>query len=230
MWPTRNMYQHMAASVTVSHLRGLSYSRVARVLPEIPVDRQQPEPDRGKMLLQLEHALRLPEPLLLDRDAHVDAVLGVDPAAEDEGDDPQHADRGGIARALHRAKARDEAAGGCRLPHRHQHRHRLMRERAEQRHREQRVNGEQDGPERVDRDVVEDEIHRLAPVSRGVSGSGAIRSSAFGWATIIHTRSRGRRAPPPCRSSIAGRAFTSPADRAAPGCARPADARPCRAR
>jgi hypothetical protein len=56
------------------------------------------------VLFQLEHALGFPEALLLDRYAHVDAVLGVDPAAEDEGKNPQQADGGGVARPRDRAK------------------------------------------------------------------------------------------------------------------------------
>src|ERR1044072_9709488 len=55
----------------------------AGVLPEIPVDRQQAESDGRKVLLHLERTLRLPEASLLERDADVDAVLGVDPRTED---------------------------------------------------------------------------------------------------------------------------------------------------
>src|ERR1044072_1022304 len=57
----------------------------AGVLPEIPVDRQQAETDGRKVLLHLERALGLPEAVLLDRDADVNAVLVVDARAEDEG-------------------------------------------------------------------------------------------------------------------------------------------------
>src|SRR5262249_8090125 len=59
---------------------------VARILPEVPVGRKQPHSDGGGMLLQLKEALRLPEARLLDRDADLDAVLGVDPRSEDESD------------------------------------------------------------------------------------------------------------------------------------------------
>ena len=38
---------------------------------------------------------------LLDRNADVDAILGIDPAAEDENENPQHAHGSGIARARH---------------------------------------------------------------------------------------------------------------------------------
>jgi hypothetical protein len=132
--------------------------RIAPVLPEIPIDRQQPESDRREVLLHLEHALRLPETVLLDRNAHVHAVLGVNPCTEEEDHNPQHADRRGVARPLHGAKARDEPARDRRLAHRHQNGHGLVRQRAEQRHRQQRMDGEQDGPVGVDRDVVEQKI------------------------------------------------------------------------
>ena len=66
-----------------------------------------------------------------------------------------------IARALHGAKPRDEAAAG-RLPHRRQHRHRLMRDGAEQRHRHQAMHHHQDRPEGVDVDPIEDEVRDQA--------------------------------------------------------------------
>jgi hypothetical protein len=121
-----------------------------RVLPEVPVDRQQAESDGRDMLLQLEEALRLPVAGLLDRDSDVDAVLGVDPGAEDEGENPQNADGCGIAGSRHGTEARDKTGRARELPHRQQHRHRLMRQRAEQRDREQSVNDEKDRPERID--------------------------------------------------------------------------------
>ncbi len=91
------------------------------ILPQEPVGGEGDQPEGGDMLLQVEEALRLPVASLLDRDAHIDAVFGVDPGAHDEGEHPQHADRRGIARAVDAAEAGDEAGRSGRLPHRHQH-------------------------------------------------------------------------------------------------------------
>src|SRR5262245_5056957 len=82
--------------------------RIAGVLPEEPIRRQKSEADGYHVLLQLKEALRLPEPGLLDRDADVDAILDVDPRTHDEGDHPQHADRGGVTGRRHGAEAVDK--------------------------------------------------------------------------------------------------------------------------
>src|SRR5262245_8348743 len=84
--------------------------RVAGILPEVPVRRQNPHADGDRVLLDFKEALRLPVARLFDRDAHIDAVLGVDPRAHDKGDNPQDAHRGGITRRRHRAEAVDEIA------------------------------------------------------------------------------------------------------------------------
>ena len=134
--------------------------RLPGILPEVPIDRQQPEPDGGEVLLHLEEALRLPEARLLDRNADVDSILGIEPRAEGESHDPQDADRCSVARALYRAEARDETRSAYRLPHRYEHRHRLVRERTQKRDRQQSMDNQQDRPERVDGYVVEHEVHR----------------------------------------------------------------------
>src|SRR5262245_29912648 len=82
---------------------------VLGVLPEEPIGRKQHQPDRGDMLLEIEKALRLPIAHLLDRYPDIDAILGVDPRAHDERQDPQDAHRRGIGRSGHGAEARDEA-------------------------------------------------------------------------------------------------------------------------
>src|SRR6266850_1681113 len=155
---------------------------VARVLPEMPVDRQQPEADRGDVLLHLEHAEGFPQLFLLDQDAHVETVPSVYPGADDENEDPQHANSGGISWSRHRAKVRDETAGGAGT-RRYEHGGRLVRERTEQCDRQQRMNDGQDGPERVDGNVVEHEIHQTSPNGNG----GAI---AFTRAAGISVRQR----------------------------------------
>src|SRR5882762_1627013 len=96
----------------------------------------------------------------------MEAVPGVNPGAEHERENPQYADGGGIAWSRYRAKARDETAagGGAR---RCEHSGRLVRERTEQCDRQQRMSGRQDGPERVDGNVVEHEIHQVSPNGSG---------------------------------------------------------------
>jgi hypothetical protein len=123
--------------------------RIVDVLPDVPVDRKKTEAERGGMLLQFEEALCFPVAGLLDRDADIDAVLGVDPSPHQERQDPEDTDRGGVAGRRNGAKARHEPSRG--LAHRHQHRHGLMGERAEQRDRQQSVHDEQDRPKRIDR-------------------------------------------------------------------------------
>src|SRR3954469_8902060 len=123
--------------------------RIVDVLPDVPVDRKKTEAERGSMLLELEEALGFPVAGLLDRNAHVDAVLGVDPSSHQERQDPEDTDRGSVAGRRNGAKPRHEPSRG--LAHRHQHRHGLMGERAEQCDREQSVYDQQDCPERVDR-------------------------------------------------------------------------------
>jgi len=106
------------------------------------------------MLLQFKGTKRLIETFLLNRYAHVDAVLGVNPASEDESQNPQQADDSGISGGRHRAKAPDKSI--CISCARGRKNSRcLMCECAEQRNCKQSMNGEKDGPERIDRDVVE---------------------------------------------------------------------------
>src|SRR5206468_7284991 len=89
-------------------------------------------------------------------------VPHVNPGAEDENENPQHADGGGISWSRNGAKVRDETAGSAGA-RRCEHGGRLVRERTEQCDRQQSMGGGQDGPERVDGNVVEHEIHQASP-------------------------------------------------------------------
>src|SRR5215475_4613448 len=60
------------------HLAGRVVFGVLGILPEVPIGRQQHQADRRDVLLEVEEALRLPIAGLLDRDADVDPILGVD--------------------------------------------------------------------------------------------------------------------------------------------------------
>src|ERR1700741_2743811 len=82
--------------------------RVFRILPQVPIDRENTQTERSEMLLQLEKALRLPEAGLLDRNANVDPVLGVDERPQDERDNPEDTDGGGVGRPGDRAEAGHE--------------------------------------------------------------------------------------------------------------------------
>src|SRR5258708_28297131 len=92
---------------------------VVGVLPEKPVSREERQPDRRDMLLEIEEALRFPIAGLFDRDPDVDAILGVDVRAHDECEDPQTANRRGVTSCGHRTEARHETPGSGDLTHRH---------------------------------------------------------------------------------------------------------------
>src|SRR5262249_43699624 len=117
--------------------------------------------DRRDMLLEIEEALRLPVAGLLDRDADVDAILGVDERAYEECEHPENADGGGVAGCGYRAKARDEAARSGHLAHRHRDGHGLVRKRPDQGNREQQVDEQPGRPERIDRDESHDPPHLI---------------------------------------------------------------------
>src|ERR1700704_5180884 len=98
--------------------RGVIF-RVRSILPEEPVSWKKRQTEGRHMLLEIEEALRFPVAGLLDWDADVDAILGVDIRAHDEREYPEKADCRGVAGRRHRTEARHESSGSCDPTHRH---------------------------------------------------------------------------------------------------------------
>src|ERR1700730_12753852 len=123
---------------------------VQRVLPEKPVSREERQPDRRDMLLEIEEALRFPIAGLFDRDTDVDAILGVDVRAHDECEDPQNANRRSVTGCGHRTEARHEPPRSGDLTHGHHGGDRLVRQRSQQGNRQQEMKQLPYRPKRID--------------------------------------------------------------------------------
>src|SRR5262249_53866412 len=74
--------------------------RIFWIFPKVPIDREQTEPEGGDVLFQFEEAERLPVTGSLERNAHRNPVLGIDPGTHDKGHDPQDAHGRRVTRAI----------------------------------------------------------------------------------------------------------------------------------
>src|SRR5258705_8257592 len=130
-----------------------------RLAPKIPIGRKETHAHRYDMLFELKGADRPKVPELLHRNSDVSAVLDVNPRANQRLEHIDDGDQGGVARCRHRT-AINEMAG--HLSRRHQNGHRLKRDRGKQADREQKVNEEQDFPERIFSDYAEYYVHGVS--------------------------------------------------------------------
>jgi hypothetical protein len=120
--------------------RGFIY---ARLPPANPVGRQQCQPDGDEMLLEVEEAEDLPVTSALQVWPDVDAKVQIHDPAQQSGDRIQNDDGAGERGGRHGAKTAEERTGpGAR---RRPGRQGLVRDRAEQHHRDQAMNDQQCG-------------------------------------------------------------------------------------